>query len=126
MNRARFLRAAVAVGVALSVVGCDDPSRTISLNAYRNAVSTGTVDVLDARGISLRAAPACATHGARDAATGGGFAVRCTASTTGGAPVTVAGSVSHVGTPRQSEDYVITVAGRTVVTTTCLGTTCRD
>lgn len=120
----RLLGTLLLLAVPWATTGCADPSRAISLNAYRNAVATGTVEVLDARGIEVRDRPTCRTPGARTTSVGGGFSVRCTATTVRGAPVTVTGSVREVGTRRQAEHYEITVAGEVVATTRCLGTGC--
>lgn len=127
MNRTSLTRrlcALLLVAVPCVTAACADPSRTISLNAYRNAVATGAADVLAARGVALRERPDCRTPGARNASTGGGFGVHCTASTRDGDRATVRGLVRGLGTTHRTERYEISVAGTVVATTTCLGASC--
>lgn len=107
-----------------AMAGCGDPARTVSLNAYRNAVATGTADELAARGMRLHDRPHCRTPGAQHASVDSGFTVRCTTSTVDGLPVLVLGSVGAVGTSEQTEHYEIRVGERVVLRAPCLGRHC--
>lgn len=85
----RRLPAAVLVLLlAVTMSGCKVMQR-ISDGAYRNAVSDGVVDELDAQGIKLRERPDCESPGRE---TDSVVRVDCTARTTTGEPVVVEGS----------------------------------
>nr|WP_218935595.1 hypothetical protein [Actinomadura citrea] len=101
--------------------GCKVMQR-ISDGAYRNAVTDGVVDELDARGIELRERPDCESPGRE---TDSVVRVDCTARTTTGERVTVAGIARDADTERPRESYVVTVGGREVLRKDCLGLGCE-
>jgi hypothetical protein len=111
----------LAVLLAVTMSGCKVMQR-ISDGAYRNAVTDGVVDELDARGIELRERPDCESPGRE---TDSVVRVACTARTTTGEPVTVAGIARDADTERPRESYVVTVGGREVLRKDCLGLGCE-
>ncbi|GAA2249908.1 hypothetical protein AB0C84_35060 [Actinomadura sp. NPDC048955] len=118
----RRLPAAVLVLLlAVTMSGCKVMQR-ISDGAYRNAVSDGVVDELDAQGIKLRERPDCESPGRE---TDSVVRVDCTARTTTGEPVVVEGVAHDADTERPLEAYVVTVGGREVLRKECLGLGCE-
>ncbi|MEO3829476.1 hypothetical protein [Actinomadura sp. B10D3] len=110
----------LALLLAVSLSGCKVMQR-ISDGAYRNAVTDGVVDELDAKGIELRDRPECESPGRETDAV---VRVTCTAETTTGEPVAVDGIALDADTDRPRESYVITVDGREVLRKDCLGLGC--
>ncbi|NDU75930.1 hypothetical protein GWI34_25360 [Actinomadura sp. DSM 109109] len=117
----RLPAAVLAVLLAVTMSGCKVMQR-ISDGAYRNAVTDGVVDELDARGIELRERPVCESPGRE---TDSVVRVGCTAETTTGERVTVEGIALDADTERPRESYVVTVGGREVLRKHCLGLGCR-
>lgn len=116
----RGVAVAVLAGLALTASGCETMQR-ISEGAYRNAVSDGVVDELNAQGVELRERPACKTPETEAASV---VRVTCTAHTRTGEPVAVHGVAYDADTDRPRETYVVTVAGREVLRKDCLGVGC--
>ncbi|MFD0901657.1 hypothetical protein [Actinomadura sediminis] len=118
MRRAGRAVAALLLIVALS--GCEAMQR-ISEGAYRNAVSDGTAEELRARGVELERRPDCELP-----ETGSDALVRvhCTTRTRTGEPVTVRGVAHDADTPDPRELYVVSVGGREIFRTDCLGHDC--
>lgn len=117
----RLPAAVLAVLLAVTMSGCKVMQR-ISDGAYRNAVTDGVVDELDARGVELRDRPECRSPGRE---TDSVVRVDCTARTTAGEPVAVEGIVRDADTERPRESYVVTVGGREVLRKDCLGLGCE-
>ncbi|WP_018656007.1 hypothetical protein [Actinomadura flavalba] len=114
--------AAVLLAVALVVPlgGCRVMQR-ISEGAYRTAVTDGATVELAARGVHLEHRPECAFPREAGPDT---LTIRCTGSTVAGAPVEVSGVARDVRSARPREQYVVTVAGETVLRASCLGPGC--
>lgn len=119
MRRIPVLALAALLAVTLS--GCKVMQR-ISEGAYRNAVTDGAVDELKIRGIELRERPLCKSPAATTESV---VRVDCTARTRSGEPVTVEGVATDADTDRPRETYIITVGGRELLRTDCLGLGCE-
>ncbi|RAY15984.1 hypothetical protein DPM19_07020 [Actinomadura craniellae] len=111
--------AALALVVLVTVPGCRVLER-ISENAYLNAVASGATAELDARGHPVAGRLDCALSPSGTVA----LRVGCTGRTAAGRPVAVVGTVTGADTARPRERYVVTVGGREVLRTTCLGAAC--
>ncbi|MGI5204399.1 hypothetical protein ACQEU6_22805 [Spirillospora sp. CA-108201] len=112
----------LAVLLAVTPSGCKVMQR-ISDGAYRNAVTDGVVDELDAQGIELAERPECESPGRE---TDSVVRVDCTARTTTGEPVVVEGIAHDADTESPREFYVVTVGGREVLRKECLGLGCEQ
>ncbi|MFF5264742.1 hypothetical protein ACFY4C_37965 [Actinomadura viridis] len=106
--------------LVLASSGCDLMAR-ISEGAYRTAVADGTRAELERRGIPTPDRPHCRTPGTGDASV---VQVRCTGRTASGARVVVTGGADRADTDRPRESYTVTVDGRVVLRTACLGPAC--
>lgn len=116
-----LLRVAALVSMlALFLSGCQVMQR-ISDGAYRNAIADGATRELSARGVHLTGRPDCAMDSGESESL---VRVRCTARTRAGEPVTITGTATEADTEHPREVYVIEVAGRETVRTTCLGPGC--
>ncbi|TDD84058.1 hypothetical protein E1293_13630 [Actinomadura darangshiensis] len=112
----------LAVVLALTMSGCKVMQR-ISDGAYRNAVTDGVVDELQAKGIELQARPMCESPGRE---TDSVVRVSCTGETTTGERVAVEGIAYDADTERPRESYTVTIDGREVLRKDCLGLGCDD
>ncbi|MBX6769675.1 MAG: hypothetical protein IRY90_21410 [Actinomadura rubrobrunea] len=117
----RLTALALAALAVPALTGCTVMQR-ISEGAYRNAVADGAAAELAARGVRLHGRLSCATPGPESPSV---VRIRCTGRTADGSPVAVTGVATAADTPRPRENYVVTVGGRAVLQTDCLGPACR-
>ncbi|MFI0351690.1 hypothetical protein [Actinomadura sp. 9N407] len=118
----RVRAVALAVLLTFSLSGCELMQR-ISEGAYRNAVADGTSAELAERGVRMDRRPDCVTP---DTGSDAVVRITCTGRTTTGARVEVTGGADRADTDHPRESYVITVDGKEVLRTGCLGVSCHE
>jgi hypothetical protein len=117
------LLVSVLLVLGLVVSACDDPQRTISDGALRNATASGAAAELRKAGYRTAARLACRTPASNTRQV---VRVRCSGRTTGHAPIAVDGIAYAAGTRHPRQRFVILVNGREVVSKDCLSTGCDD
>ena len=116
----------VPVGVLALVTlaaGCTDPVRKVSESSLRNATARGATEEMRGLGYTIRKGMRCRTLSADTLSV---VRVQCLGRTTRNEPVRVDAVASDAGSAHPRQEFVITVGGREVVRTHCLGQGCQD
>lgn len=117
------MRLLVVLLAFLMVVGCTDPVRKVSESSLRNATARGATEEMRGLGYTIRKGMRCRTLSADTMAV---VRVQCLGRTTRDEPVRVDAVASDAGSAHPRQEFVITVGGREVVRTSCLGQGCQD
>lgn len=113
----------LAAVMLLSSTGCADSVRKVSESSLRNATARGAAEELRGLGYTIRKGMRCRTLSADTMAV---VRVQCLGRTTRDEPVRVDATASDAGSAHPRQEFVITVGGREVVRTDCLGQRCPD
>jgi hypothetical protein len=113
----------VSLLTLLASPACTDTARKVSESSLRNATARGATEEMRGLGYTIRKGMRCRTLSADTMAV---VRVRCVGRTTRNEPVRVDGVASNAGSAHPTQEFVITVGGREVVRTSCLGQGCRD
>jgi hypothetical protein len=103
------------------VAGCQDPARTVSEGALRNATATGAATELHALGYRVEDRLACRIPASSTLSV---VRVVCVGRTAAGQPVRVDAVACDADTRHPRQEFVIAVAGREVLRKPCLGAGC--
>jgi hypothetical protein len=118
------VRLVIALLVAVLVIGgCADPVRKISESSLRNATARGVTEEMHGLGYPIRKGMRCRTLSADTLSV---VRVQCAGRTTRNEPVRVDAVASDASSAHPRQEFVITVSGREVVRTSCLGQGCQD
>jgi hypothetical protein len=107
----------------LAPAACTDPVRKVSESSLRNATARGATEEMRGLGYVIKKGMRCRTLSADTMSV---VRVQCVGRTTRDEPVRVEGVASDAGSTNPRQEFVITVAGREVVRTSCLGQGCQD
>ncbi len=107
----------------LLLSGCTNPVRTVSESSLRNATARGAVEEMRGLGYTVRRGMRCRTLSPDTLSV---IRVQCLGRTTGGEPVRVDAVASDAESAHPRQEFVITVGGREVSRTHCLGQGCLD
>ena len=113
----------VSLLALLLVAGCTDPVRKVSESSLRNATARGATEEMRGLGYTIRKGMRCRTLSADTMSV---VRVQCLGRTTHDEPVRVDAVASDAGSAHPRQEFVITVDGREVVRTSCLGQGCQD
>lgn len=102
---------------------CTNPVRKVSESSLRNATARGATEEMRGLGYTIRKGMRCRTLSADTMSV---VRVQCLGSTTRNEPVRVDAVASDAGSAHPRQEFVITVSGREVVRTHCLGQGCQD
>jgi hypothetical protein len=111
------------VTLLLGPEACADPARKVSESSLRNATARGATEEMRGLGYTIKKGMRCRTLSADTMAV---VRVQCVGRTTRDEPVRVDGVASDAGSAHPHQEFVITVSGREVVRTSCLGRRCQD
>jgi hypothetical protein len=103
--------------------GCTDPVRKVAESSLRNATARGATEEMRGLGYTIRKGMRCRTLSADTMSV---VRVQCLGRTTRDEPVRVDAVASDAGSAHPRQEFVITVSGREVVRTHCLGRACQD
>lgn len=109
--------------ILLLVVGCTDPVRKVSESSLRNATAHGATEEMRGLGYTIKKGMRCRTLSADTLSV---VRVQCVGRTVRDEPVRVDAVASDAGSAHPRQEFVITVGGREVVRTDCLGQGCQD
>jgi hypothetical protein len=113
----------LAVVALFAVFGCAEPVRKISETSLRNATARGAADEMRGLGYTIKSGMRCRTLSPESLSV---VRVRCVGRTTREQPVRVDAVAYDANAAHPRQEFVITVAGRAVIRTPCLGQGCRD
>jgi hypothetical protein len=116
-------RLAPALALMLVLASCNNPVRTVSESSLRNATARGATEELRGLGYTIRKGMRCRTLSADTMSV---VRVQCLGRTTRDEPVRVDAVASDAGSAHPRQEFVITVSGREIVRTHCLGQGCQD
>jgi hypothetical protein len=117
------MTAVMAVTAACVLAGCGEPVRKVSESSLRNATARGAADAMRGIGYTIKNGIQCHTLSPDSLSV---VRVRCAGRTTRGEPVRVDAVARDADAPHPRQEFVITVAGREVIRTPCLGQGCRS
>lgn len=109
--------------VLLLVAGCTNPVRKVSESSLRNATARGATEEMRGLGYTIKRGMRCRTLSADTMSV---VRVQCLGRTARDEPVRVDAVASDAGSAHPRQEFVITVGGRQVVRTHCLGQGCQD
>jgi hypothetical protein len=109
--------------VLLLVPGCTNPVRKVSESSLRNATARGATEEMRGLGYTIKRGMRCRTLSADTMSV---VRVQCLGRTARNEPVRVDAVASDAGSAHPRQEFVITVSGRQVVRTHCLGQGCQD
>jgi hypothetical protein len=109
--------------VLLPSFGCTDPVRKVSESSLRNATARGATEEMRGLGYTIKKGMRCRTLSADTLSV---VRVQCLGRTTRDEPVRVEAVASDAASAHPRQEFVITVGGREVVRTSCLGQGCQD
>jgi hypothetical protein len=107
----------------LPLLGCANPVRKVSESSLRNATARSATEEMRGLGYTIRKGMRCRTLSADTLSV---VRVQCLGRTTRNEPVRVDAVASDAGSAHPRQEFVITVSGREVVRTSCLGQGCQD
>jgi hypothetical protein len=107
----------------LALAGCTDPVRKVSESSLRNATARGVTEEMRGLGYTVKKGMRCRTLSADTLSV---VRVQCLGRTTRDEPVRVEAVASDAASAHPRQQFVITVGGREVVRTSCLGQGCQD
>jgi hypothetical protein len=107
----------------LVTASCTDPVRKVSESSLRNATARGATEEMRGLGYTIRKGMRCRTLSADTMSV---VRVQCLGHTTRNQPVRVDAVASDANSAHPRQEFVITVAGREIVRTHCLGQGCQD
>jgi hypothetical protein len=107
----------------LPLLGCANPVRKVSESSLRNATARGATEEMRGLGYTIRKGMRCRTLSADTLSV---VRVQCLGRTTRNEPVRVDAVAFDAGSAHPRQEFVITVSGREVVRTSCLGQGCQD
>lgn len=116
------LAPALALVLALAAA-CTNPVRKVSESSLRNATARGATEEMRGLGYTIRRGMRCRTLSADTMSV---VRVQCLGRTTRDEPVRVDAVASEAGSAHPRQEFVITVSGREIVRTHCLGQGCQD
>ncbi len=120
------MRRLLPFGLLLGVIvpgACTNPVRTVSESSLRNATARGAAEEMRGLGYPIKKGLRCRTLSADTMSV---IRVRCVGRTTRDEPVRVDAVASDAASPNPRQEFVITVGGRPIVRTSCLGRGCQD
>ena len=118
------MRRLLPLGLVLGVLcACTNPVRKVSESSLRNATARGATEEMRGLGYSIRKGMRCRTLSPDTMAV---IRVQCVGRTTRGEPVRVDAVASDATSANPRQEFVITVGGRPIVRTSCLGRGCED
>ncbi|MDN3356739.1 hypothetical protein [Actinomadura sp. DC4] len=109
--------------VLLAVAGCTDPVRKVSESSLRNATARGATEEMRGLGYTIKRGMRCRTLSADTMSV---VRVQCLGHTAHEEPVRVDAVASDAASAHPRQEFVITVSGREIVRTHCLGRGCQD
>ncbi|HEY0540582.1 MAG TPA: hypothetical protein VGD53_19585 [Actinoallomurus sp.] len=107
----------------LPLLGCANPVRKVSESSLRNATARGATEEMHGLGYTIRKGMRCRTLSADTLSV---VRVQCLGRTTRNEPVRVDAVAFDAGSAHPRQEFVITVSGREIVRTSCLGQGCQD
>lgn len=107
----------------LPLLGCANPVRKVSESSLRNATARGATEEMRGLGYTIRKGMRCRTLSADTLSV---VRVQCLGRTTRNEPVRVDAVAFDAGSAHPRQEFVITVSGREIVRTSCLGQGCQD
>lgn len=113
----------IALVASISPAACTNPARKVSESSLRNATARGATEEMRGLGYVIRKGMRCRTLSADTMSV---VRVQCVGRTTRDEPVRVDGVASDAGSANPRQEFVITVSGREVVRSPCLGRGCRE
>jgi hypothetical protein len=116
-------RLVVLLVLAVLCGSCTNPVRKVSESSLRNATARGATEEMRGLGYTIRKGMRCRTLSADTMSV---VRVQCLGRTTRDEPVRVDAVASDAGSAHPRQEFVITVSGREVVRTHCLGQGCQD
>jgi hypothetical protein len=120
------VRRLLPLGLLLGVIvpaSCTNPVRKVSESSLRNATARGATEEMRGLGYYIKKGMRCRTLSADTMSV---IRVQCVGRTTSDEPVRVDAVASDAGSANPRQEFVITVGGRPVVRTSCLGRGCED
>lgn len=116
-------RLIVVLFVLLLAAACTNPVRKVSESSLRNATARGATEEMRGLGYTIKRGMRCRTLPADTMSV---IRVQCLGRTTKDEPVRVDAVASDANSAHPRQEFVITVSGREVVRTHCLGQGCQD
>jgi hypothetical protein len=116
-------RAVLLLLPLLVVAACDNPVRKVSESSLRNATARGATEEMRGLGYTIKKGMRCRTLSADTMSV---VRVQCLGRTTRDEPVRVDAVAFDAGSAHPRQEFVITVGGREIVRTDCLGQGCQD
>jgi hypothetical protein len=114
---------AFVLALLLTATACTDPVRKVSESSLRNATARGATEEMRGLGYTIRKGMRCRTLSADTMSV---VRVQCLGRTSRDEPVRVDAVASDAASAHPRQEFVITVSGREVVRTHCLGQGCQD
>lgn len=105
------------------VAACTNPVRKVSESSLRNATARGATEEMRGLGYTIRKGMRCRTLSPDTMSV---VRVQCLGRTTRNEPVRVDAVASDAASAHPRQEFVITISGREVVRTHCLGQGCQD
>ena len=112
----------VALLLALAAA-CTNPVRKVSESSLRNATARGATEEMRGLGYTIHKGMRCRTLSADTMSV---VRVQCVGRTTRDEPVRVDAVAFDAASAHPRKEFVITVGGREIVRTHCLGQGCQD
>jgi hypothetical protein len=109
--------------VLVLVAACTNPVRKVSESSLRNATARGATEEMRGLGYTIRRGMRCRTLSADTMSV---VRIQCLGRTTRDEPVRVDAVATAAGSAHPRQEFVITVGGREIVRTHCLGQGCPD
>jgi hypothetical protein len=113
----------VLLVLCAACTGCTNPVRKVSESSLRNATARGATEEMRSLGYTIRKGMRCRTLSADTLSI---VRVQCLGRTTRDEPVRVDAVASDAASAHPRQEFVITVGGREIVRTHCLGQGCQD
>lgn len=107
----------------LLAAACTNPVRKVSESSLRNATARGATEEMRGLGYTIRRGMRCRTLSADTMSV---VRVQCRGRTTRDEPVRVDATAFDAESAHPRQEFVITVSGREIVRTHCLGQGCED
>lgn len=123
MRRLVPLLVSLLVLLLLLAAACTDPVRKVSESSLRNATARGATEEMRGLGYTIRKGMRCRTLSADTMSV---VRVQCLGRTTRDEPVRVDATAFDAESAHPRQEFVITVGGREIVRTHCLGQGCED
>jgi hypothetical protein len=117
------VRRLLLVLLLLLLAACTNPVQKVSENSLRNATARGATEEMHGLGYTIKNGMRCRTLSPDTMSV---IRVRCVGHTSRDEPVRVDAVASDAGSAHPRQEFVITVAGREVARTHCLGQGCQD